>query len=163
MAWRTGSRQWIASSFSTLTSSTTAPRVYDEIIAQRCCSRAEAYRAHAPYFGTAQPGFPIPGLVLAFARELLARGAKKVYAGARHPADVVLPGVVPVRIDVTDPVSVAAAAEQCADTTLLVNNAGIARVMESTLDPALIGTAREIFETNFYRVIFATTTFAPVL
>jgi NAD(P)-dependent dehydrogenase (short-subunit alcohol dehydrogenase family) len=103
------------------------------------------------------------GLGLAFARELLARGAKKVYAGARHPADVVLPGVVPVRIDVTDPVSVAAAAEQCADTTLLVNNAGIARVMESTLDPALIGTAREIFETNFYGVILTTQAFAPVL
>src|SRR5260370_6725280 len=103
------------------------------------------------------------GLGLAFARELMARGAKKVYAGAGHSGDVVLPGVVRVRIDVTDPVSVAAAAEQCADTTLLVNNAGIARVMESTLDPALIGTAREIFETNFYGVILTTQAFAPVL
>lgn len=103
------------------------------------------------------------GLGLAFVRELVARGAKKVYAGARNPVDIDLPGVVPVRIDVTDPASVTAAAAQCADTTLLINNAGIARVMGSTLDPALIGTAREIFETNFYGVILTTQAFAPVL
>ncbi len=103
------------------------------------------------------------GLGLAFVRELVARGAKKVYAGARNPVDIDLPGVVPVRIDVADPASVTAAAAQCADTTLLINNAGIARVMGSTLDPALIGTAREIFETNFYGVILTTQAFAPVL
>ena len=33
------------------------------------------------------------GIGLAFTRELLARGARKVYGGARDPASVTLPGV----------------------------------------------------------------------
>ncbi|MEH2487970.1 NAD(P)-dependent dehydrogenase (short-subunit alcohol dehydrogenase family) [Bradyrhizobium sp. AZCC 2230] len=36
------------------------------------------------------------------------------------------PGIIPIKIDVTDPASIAAAAELANDTTLLVNNAGIA-------------------------------------
>lgn len=35
------------------------------------------------------------GIGLAFARELLARGARKVYAGVRDPASVSLTGVQP--------------------------------------------------------------------
>ena len=54
------------------------------------------------------------GLGLAFARALLARGARKVYAGARDPATVTLPGVVPIRLDVTEPDEVAAAAARAA-------------------------------------------------
>jgi NAD(P)-dependent dehydrogenase (short-subunit alcohol dehydrogenase family) len=58
------------------------------------------------------------------AAELLARGAT-VYAGARNPDTVDLPGATPVRLDITDPASVAAAAELAGDVTLLVNNAGV--------------------------------------
>lgn len=105
------------------------------------------------------------GLGLSIARELLARGARKVYAGTRSMdslgADV--PGIVRIRLDVADPASVAAAAAQCPDVNLLVNNAGIARVMQSTLDPAWIETAREIFETNFYGLVLSTQAFAPIL
>ena len=50
------------------------------------------------------------GLGRHLAAELLARGAT-VYAGARNPDSVDLPGVTPVRLDITDPASVAAAAE----------------------------------------------------
>jgi NAD(P)-dependent dehydrogenase (short-subunit alcohol dehydrogenase family) len=103
------------------------------------------------------------GLGLAFAQELLARGAVRVYAGMRNTDGVDIPGIVPVRLDVTDPASVAAAAARCADTTLLVNNAGIARILESTLDPGVIDMAREVFETNFYGVIRVSQAFAPVL
>jgi NAD(P)-dependent dehydrogenase (short-subunit alcohol dehydrogenase family) len=103
------------------------------------------------------------GLGLAFARELLARGASKVYAGMRHTDGVDIPGVVPVRLDVTDPDAVARAAQACPDVTLLVNNAGIARLLDSTLDPGVIDMAREIFETNFYGVIRVAQAFAPVL
>ena len=85
------------------------------------------------------------GLGLAFARELLARGAAKVYAGMRNTGGVDLHGIVPVRLDVTDPASVAAAAAQCQDVTLLVNNAGIARILDSALDPGVEAMAREIF------------------
>ena len=103
------------------------------------------------------------GLGLAFVHVLLAQGAKRVYAGVRNTAGIDLQGVVPVKLDITDPASIAAAAAQCRDITLLINNAGIARVMESTLDPALIETAREVFETNFYGLIRTTQAFAPVL
>ena len=40
------------------------------------------------------------GIGLAFARELLARGARMVYAAARDPAAVTLPGVQALRLDV---------------------------------------------------------------
>jgi NAD(P)-dependent dehydrogenase (short-subunit alcohol dehydrogenase family) len=103
------------------------------------------------------------GLGLAFARALLARGASKVYAGMRNPDGIDIPGIIPVRLDVTDPASVAAAAKQCADTTLLVNNAGIARVLPSTLDPQVIELAREMFETNYYGLVRVSQAFAPIV
>jgi NAD(P)-dependent dehydrogenase (short-subunit alcohol dehydrogenase family) len=103
------------------------------------------------------------GLGFAFAQALVRRGAKKVYAGVRDPNSISLPGVIPVKIDVADPASVSAAAAHCGDVTLLINNAGIARVNAGALDPALIDSAREIFETNFYGVIRVSQSFAPVL
>ena len=51
------------------------------------------------------------GIGLAFARELLARGARKVYAAARDPATVTLPGVQALRLDVTQPDEIAAAVQ----------------------------------------------------
>lgn len=102
------------------------------------------------------------GLGLAFVRELLGRGAKKIYAGARNPA-AGLPGVEAVKMDVTDPASVSAAAARCGDVTLLVNNAGVGRLNTGALDPALADVARELFETNFYGMLRAAQAFAPVL
>ncbi|TFV87167.1 SDR family oxidoreductase [Blastococcus sp. CT_GayMR16] len=63
------------------------------------------------------------GLGRHFAQQLLARGAT-VYAGARDPGSVDLPGVIPVRLDVTDRLSITAAAEQAQGVSLLINNAG---------------------------------------
>ncbi|WP_334538358.1 hypothetical protein [Bradyrhizobium sp. AZCC 2230] len=63
---------------------------------------------------------------MAFAREARHRGAAKVYAGMRNTDGFNEPGIIPIKIDVTDPASIAAAAELANDTTLLVNNAGIA-------------------------------------
>lgn len=103
------------------------------------------------------------GIGLAFAQELLARGAKKVYAGVRNPEGINVPGVVAVKLDVTDAESVAAAVAQCSDVTLLVNNAGIASLLQSTLDPAIIDDSRRFFETNYYGVIRVSQGFAPVL
>jgi alcohol dehydrogenase len=48
------------------------------------------------------------GIGLAFARELLARGARKVYAGARDPVAITQAGVQPLRLDVNRPGDVAA-------------------------------------------------------
>jgi NAD(P)-dependent dehydrogenase (short-subunit alcohol dehydrogenase family) len=103
------------------------------------------------------------GLGLAFAQDLVRRGAKKIYAGVRDPNSIALPAVIPVKIDVADPASVSAAAAHCGDVTLLINNAGIARVNAGALDPALIDSAREIFETNFYGVIRVSQSFAPMI
>jgi len=50
------------------------------------------------------------GIGRTFARELLARGAGKVYAGARDPATVTQSGVQALRLDVNRPEDVAAAA-----------------------------------------------------
>ena len=43
------------------------------------------------------------GLGREFAVQLLERGATKVYAAARRPELIDIPGVEPLRIDITDP------------------------------------------------------------
>ncbi|MPY30072.1 SDR family NAD(P)-dependent oxidoreductase [Streptomyces adustus] len=66
-----------------------------------------------------------PGLGQVMARSLLQCGAHRVHGGARDPRSVREPGVIPVRLDITDPAQVAAATETRSDVTLLVNNAGV--------------------------------------
>ena len=102
------------------------------------------------------------GIGLAFAREALARGARKVYAGARDPASVSLPGVEAIRLDVTRDDHVAAAAERCRDVTLLVNNAGIASLGGFMAEGSLEA-ARTQFETNVLGPLRLSRAFAPVL
>ena len=67
------------------------------------------------------------GLGQVYARELVRRGAAKVYGAARNPAAVTEPGVTPIALDITDAGRVARVAAQCADVSLLVNNAGVMR------------------------------------
>jgi NAD(P)-dependent dehydrogenase (short-subunit alcohol dehydrogenase family) len=102
------------------------------------------------------------GIGAAFAQALLARGAKKVYAGARNPASVTAAGVVPIQLDVTKEAEVARVAEQCRDVSLVVNNAGIARY-GAFLSEHSIGDIREQLETNFFGMLRLSQAFAPVL
>ncbi|MFG6455208.1 SDR family oxidoreductase [Roseateles sp. BYS96W] len=102
------------------------------------------------------------GLGLAFARAALAAGAAKVYAAARDPASVTLPGVVPVALDVTDAAQVAEAAARCGDVTLLVNNAGIS-LNAPVLGADAIAAARRSFDTNVFGLWQLSQAFAPVL
>jgi NAD(P)-dependent dehydrogenase (short-subunit alcohol dehydrogenase family) len=102
------------------------------------------------------------GIGLAFAQALLARGARRVYAGARNPSTVTLRGVEPIRLDVTDPAQVAAAAARAGDVTLLINNAGIAQT-GGFLAPDSEELARRQFETNFFGMLRMSKAFAPVL
>ncbi len=102
------------------------------------------------------------GLGLEFAKQALALGAAKVYAAARDPSQVTLPGVVPVKLDVTSVADVAALAVQCPDVTLLVNNAGIGRTGGVTGGDATT-LLREQMETNVYGVLHTSHAFAPVL
>lgn len=102
------------------------------------------------------------GLGLAFAQAALAAGARKVYAAARDPATVTLPGVTPVQLDVTNPTQIAAAVAACPDVTLLVNNSGISRG-SSFLGADAMAAARAEFETNFFGPWAVAQAFAPVL
>ncbi|MGH6648346.1 SDR family oxidoreductase [Aquabacterium sp.] len=102
------------------------------------------------------------GLGLAFAKAALARGARKVYAAARDPASVTLPGVIPVKLDVTDPDDVARVAAECADVTLLVNNAGIANT-GGFLAPDGLASTRAHLETNFFGPLMLSQAFAGAL
>jgi NAD(P)-dependent dehydrogenase (short-subunit alcohol dehydrogenase family) len=102
------------------------------------------------------------GIGLAFARALLARGARKVYAAARDPATVTLPGVQALQLDVTQPEQIAAAAQQATDVSLVINNAGIAQP-GGFLAEGSDAVARRIFETNFFGVLNVSKAFAPVL
>ena len=101
------------------------------------------------------------GLGRRFAAALLERGAAKVYAAARNPESVDLPGVIPIRLDVTDPESVRAAAEIASDVTLVVNNAG-----SSTGASLLTGALEDIrleMDTHYFGTLAVTRAFAPVL
>ncbi|WP_175870100.1 SDR family oxidoreductase [Burkholderia sp. BCC0397] len=103
------------------------------------------------------------GLGLAFAREARRRGAAKIYAGMRNTRDFNEPGIEPVRIDVTDKASIAEAAKLAADTTLLVNNAGIAALIDGPLAADVEAQSTRLFETNYYGVVRVTQAFEQIL
>ena len=101
------------------------------------------------------------GLGRQFARQLLNRGAAKVYATARTPARVDLPGATVLALDITDPASVAAAATAAPDVDLLINNAGIA-----TFENLVTGNLAQIrleMETHFFGTLHVVRAFAPIL
>lgn len=100
------------------------------------------------------------GLGQELARELVRRGVK-VYAGARKLETVTLDGVMPIEIDITDPHSVARAAEVASDVSILINNAGL-----STGADFLTGSDDDIqleMATNYFGTVNVGRKFAPVL
>ncbi|MEV4643286.1 SDR family oxidoreductase [Saccharopolyspora sp. NPDC049357] len=101
------------------------------------------------------------GIGKALVEELFARGASKVYATARDPRTVTHPDAVPVRLEVTDPDSVAAVAEQAGDVTILINNAG-GSVGVPMLGSSIEDIRRE-FETNFYGPLLVSRAFVPII
>jgi NAD(P)-dependent dehydrogenase (short-subunit alcohol dehydrogenase family) len=100
------------------------------------------------------------GLGRQFAAQLIERGAK-VYVGARNPESVNLPGAIPIRLDITDAESVAAAARIAADATLLINNAGIS-TGAGLVDGDLADIRREM-ATHYFGSLDMIRAFAPVL
>ena len=101
------------------------------------------------------------GIGKAFAEELLARGAAKVYAGVRDTATITDPRLVAVQLDVTDEARVRAVAAELTDVDLVVNNAGTGR-------PALplsadLDDARFELEANYLSIVSMTEAFAPVI
>lgn len=102
------------------------------------------------------------GLGRAFAEAALAAGAAKVYAAARNPASIDLAGVIPVKLDVTDPAQVAAAAAECADVTLLINNAGVS-LSGQVLGSDGLDKARAELDANLFGPWLMARAFAPIL
>ncbi len=102
------------------------------------------------------------GLGLAFVQQLLAAGARKVYAAARNPESIPVEGVHRVGLDVTDGNAIAAIAKDCGDVNLLINNAGITR-RSGFLAPDAVEAARAEMETNYFGPMLMSRAFAPVL
>ncbi len=108
------------------------------------------------------------GIGEAFVRALLRAGADHVYVGSRDPslaAHLVEESsgrASAVRLDVTDPAQVAAAAASCADVSILVNNAGAFTNRTLLGAPDLDG-ARLEMETNYFGPLMMCRAFAPVL
>ncbi|MCS4276882.1 NAD(P)-dependent dehydrogenase (short-subunit alcohol dehydrogenase family) [Mycetocola sp. BIGb0189] len=101
------------------------------------------------------------GLGVHFVEQALARGAAKVYATARTPRTWDDARVVPLRLDVTDPASIAYVLAQTGDTTVLINNAGIEKF--GTLLATSPEDVRAIYETNVFGPIALVQAYAPVL
>jgi NAD(P)-dependent dehydrogenase (short-subunit alcohol dehydrogenase family) len=100
------------------------------------------------------------GLGKRFAAQLVERGAK-VYATARRPETIDLPGVIPVQLDITDPESVARAASLAGDVNVLINNAGV-----STRAQLLTGDMDDVrleMETHYFGTLAVTRAFVPII
>ena len=100
------------------------------------------------------------GLGKHFAGQLVERGAK-VYAAARRPETIDIPGVEALQLDITDPTSVRHAASVAGDVTVLINNAGT-----STRASLLAGVFADIrleMETHYFGTLSMIRAFAPVI
>ena len=102
------------------------------------------------------------GLGRAFTRGLVEAGARTVYGAARSPESVTEPGVTPVRLDITDPGDVSAAAARLGDVDLLINNAGVFHRSAPLADDA-VEALRADLETNVFGTLAVSRAFAPIL
>ncbi|ROP72572.1 SDR family oxidoreductase [Curtobacterium sp. PhB115] len=101
------------------------------------------------------------GIGRRFVQQLLERGATKVYATARRPELVDVPGVVVLPLDITDAASIDAAVAAAPDVTLLINNAGIS-TQGSLLTDDLTDARREM-DTHYWGNLAMIRAFAPVI
>lgn len=106
------------------------------------------------------------GLGARLVSELLSAGARRVYATARDATSVAAqvradPRVRVLPLDVTDDMSVRAAAAAAPDVTVLVNNAGVLH-FGGALDGDLAGYEQDMV-TNYFGTLRVTRAFVPVL
>jgi NAD(P)-dependent dehydrogenase (short-subunit alcohol dehydrogenase family) len=108
------------------------------------------------------------GIGEAFVRAFLEAGAARVYVGTReignaaHLVGEAADRAVAVALDVTDAAQVAAAARQCDDVSILVNNAG-AFAMRKLIDAPDMSGARDEMETNYFAPLAMCRAFAAIL
>jgi NAD(P)-dependent dehydrogenase (short-subunit alcohol dehydrogenase family) len=101
------------------------------------------------------------GIGKAFADELLARGAAKVYVTAREPKPTDDPRLVALPLEVTDADSVAALAASVSDVSIVINNAGAGG--SGPLISSDIDGIRHLFDTNVIGPVRIAQAFAPQL
>ena len=103
------------------------------------------------------------GLGAEFVRQLIERGAAKVYAAARRAETV--PGgdtrIVPISLDITDEAMVAAVASTATDVDVVINNAGV-MTMQNLVSGDLDAIRLEL-ATHFWGTLSMTRAFAPIL
>jgi len=99
------------------------------------------------------------GIGQALVAEALRRGAGRVYAGTRQPLAHPDGRVTPLRLDVTDPGQIQAAAESVDALDVLVNNAGI-WLYDDLSDPAML---ERHLAVNFFGTWGVTQAFLPLL
>ncbi len=100
------------------------------------------------------------GLGHHLAVELLQRGAK-VYATARRPELVDIPGAQVLHLDITDHESVASAAANAGDVDLLINNAAF--TAGGNLLTGELDAIRAVMDSNYYGTLTMIRAFAPIL
>lgn len=104
------------------------------------------------------------GIGKALVAALLQQGVKKVYAGARNPANLPAfndPRVVPLKLDITSRADIQAAAQQAADIDVLINNAGalaFASVVSGSEDDL-----KQDMMVNYFGTLNVIRAFVPVL
>lgn len=111
------------------------------------------------------------GIGRALAEALHRRGNRVVIAGRRrHLIDEIVakhPGMQGLHVDIVDPVSLdrfaAQVRERYPDLNVLVNNAGISRREDLTLDEIDVSTTRAIIQTNIVGVLQLTAALLPTL
>lgn len=108
------------------------------------------------------------GIGQGFVRGLLAAGARKVYVGARDPKSArhlerEFPGrAIAITLDVTDRVAVEAAALECDDVSIVINNAG-AFHNQLLIGAQDILAARNEMDVNYFGPLLMSRAFASIL
>ncbi|NHT76860.1 SDR family oxidoreductase [Rhizobiaceae bacterium CRRU44] len=101
------------------------------------------------------------GLGQEWIRQSLERGATKIYATDLQQREWNDERIVSLVLDITDNASVTSAAQTALDTTIVINNAGVAfREPLLTTDEE---TMRRVFDINFFGPVAVSKAFAPVL
>lgn len=108
------------------------------------------------------------GIGEGFVLELIEAGAKHVYIGSRDPknaeqlVDKLSNQVSVVTLDVTQQDQIEAAANECADVNLLINNSGVFN-SQSLLKAQDMAAMRNEMEVNYYGPVAMTRAFAPII
>jgi NADP-dependent 3-hydroxy acid dehydrogenase YdfG len=108
------------------------------------------------------------GIGKSIVEEFLRAGASKIYTAARNLeslkplSDAYGERVVPVRIDLKEPISITAAASLASDVEIVVNNAGILNIASPMASNAVAAMQDEM-EVNVYGLMRVAQAFAPIL